>query len=80
MGTLLIVDELRAGGFDPGRVDLERQQRELYDREHHIAQMLQSALVPPVTMVDIEGCKAALKYEPALKEAEVGGTSTMSSS
>lgn len=55
------------------RVELERRQRELYDREHRIAQMLQRALVPPATFIEVEGCKAALRYEPALEEAEVGG-------
>lgn len=55
------------------RAELERQREELYGREHRIAQMLQSALVPPTASMDIEGCRASLRYEPALKEAEVGG-------
>ncbi len=54
-------------------VELERQRRELYDREHYIAQVLQNALVPPMTYMEVGGCRAALRYEPALAEAEVGG-------
>lgn len=53
--------------------ELEQQREELYNHEHRIAQMLQGALVPPMVLVDIEGCRAALRYEPALLEAEVGG-------
>lgn len=55
------------------QVEFEWKKQQVFEREHRIAQMLQSALVPPMAIVDIEGCKAALKYEPALKEAEVGG-------
>jgi PAS domain S-box-containing protein len=55
------------------RVEFEKQQRELFDREHRIAQMLQHALVPTATFIEVEGCRAALRYEPALEEAEVGG-------
>lgn len=55
------------------RIELEQQQHDLYSREHRIAQVLQSALVPPVTSLDVTGCKIALKYVPGLEEAEVGG-------
>jgi PAS domain S-box-containing protein len=54
------------------RVDFERQKEELYEREHHIADVLQKALVPD-TVYDIPGCDIAVRYEAALKEAEVGG-------
>lgn len=55
------------------RVDLERRRRELYEREHRIADMLQQALIPPQVAYYIEGCRIAVQYEPALDEAEVGG-------
>jgi len=55
------------------QLETEHQRRDLYEREHHIAQVLQRALVPPMASMDVSGCSVALKYEPALAEAEVGG-------
>ncbi len=43
-----------------------------YHREHRIAEVLQHALVSEV-MTTAPGCKIAARYQPALKEAEVGG-------
>lgn len=54
-------------------VDVQRQRQELFEREHNIAQMLQQALIPPQLEYDTEGVKIAVRYQPALKEAEVGG-------
>ncbi|MDO8589265.1 MAG: MEDS domain-containing protein [Armatimonadota bacterium] len=45
---------------------------ELYEREHHIAEILQKALIPD-TKYNVSGCDIAVKYEAALDEAEVGG-------
>ena len=44
----------------------------LYDREHHIADVLQRAMVPEVR-IEIPGYGLAARYEPALDEAAVGG-------
>ena len=55
------------------RVDLEARREELLQREHRIAETLQQALVPPDVPEEILGCRIAVKYEPALREAEVGG-------
>ena len=43
-----------------------------YRREHHIADVLQRAMVPAVTL-EIPGYGLAARYQPALEEAEVGG-------
>jgi PAS domain S-box-containing protein len=53
-------------------VELERQAAEIHEREHRIADILQKALIPEMTY-DVPGCDIAVRYEPALKEAEVGG-------
>ncbi len=50
------------------REDLEQA----YRREHHIADTLQQALIPDVSL-DLPGYELAATYKPALKEAEVGG-------
>jgi PAS domain S-box-containing protein len=44
----------------------------ILERERHISEVLQRALVPD-TDYDIPGCTVAVRYEPALEEAEVGG-------
>jgi len=54
------------------QIEFERQQEQLYEREHRIAQTLQRALIPEATY-DVPGCKIVGRYEPALKDAEVGG-------
>lgn len=53
-------------------VELERQATEIHEREHRIADILQKALIPEA-IYDVPGCDIAVRYEPALKEAEVGG-------
>lgn len=53
-------------------VALERHRTELYEREHHIADVLQRALIPQVSL-DVPGYRIAADYKPALREAEVGG-------
>lgn len=55
------------------QVALEEKQQELYEREHHIAEVLQQALIPPTVPTEIGGFKIGVRYQPALKEAEVGG-------
>ncbi|MDO8683868.1 MAG: SpoIIE family protein phosphatase, partial [Armatimonadota bacterium] len=54
------------------QVEFERQREEVYQREHRIADILQKALIPEVSY-EIPGYDIAVRYEPALKEAEVGG-------
>lgn len=55
------------------RIELERERQTMYERERHIAEVLQHALIPPMESLRVETCSIAVKYEPALKEAEVGG-------
>lgn len=55
------------------RIDFERRREELYTREHRIAELLQQALIPPQVTYELRKCRAAVKYQPALREAEVGG-------
>jgi PAS domain S-box-containing protein len=54
------------------RADFDRQREALYQREHHIAEMLQEALVPS-SHCDMPRMDVAVRYEPALEEATVGG-------
>ncbi len=54
-------------------VEFERRQQELYQREHHIAEMLQQALIPSDLPGVLRQISIAAKYQPALREAEVGG-------
>jgi PAS domain S-box-containing protein len=55
------------------QVELERYREELYQRERHIAEVLQGTLIPQDIPEELYGCKIAAKYQPALREAEVGG-------
>lgn len=55
------------------RVEFERKRQELLEREHHIAEVLQQALVPPQRHYNMDGCRISVIYEAAAKEAEVGG-------
>jgi PAS domain S-box-containing protein len=48
------------------------ERHEILERERHISDVLQRALIPD-TDFDIPGCTVAVRYEPALQEAEVGG-------
>lgn len=52
--------------------ELDRQKEELLRREQHIADVLQQAIVPEAAY-DVPGCDIAVRYEPALDEAIVGG-------
>lgn len=56
-----------------GRIRLLEEQRRLYEREHHIAETLQRALIPPEVPETLYGYRFAVRYLPALREAEVGG-------
>lgn len=53
-------------------VQFERQQEELLKRERHISEVLQKSLIPEAESV-VPGGDIALRYEAALREAEVGG-------
>lgn len=55
------------------QVEFEQRSVALYQREHHIAEMLQKALIPSEIPADLFGFRIATRYQPALKEAEVGG-------
>lgn len=55
------------------RVQVERQQQELLERERRIADVLQKALVPPNVPTRIGNYRIAVKYQSALREAEIGG-------
>lgn len=58
--------------------DIDAQHRaheqlaELYAREHHIAQTLQSAFIPPF-LPQVAGLRFQAVYRPALREPELGG-------
>ncbi|MHB1458380.1 MAG: PAS domain S-box protein [Armatimonadota bacterium] len=52
---------------------LEKQQEELYKREHHIAEVLQHAILPPFVPTELMGYELAVNYVPAMNEAEIGG-------
>jgi sigma-B regulation protein RsbU (phosphoserine phosphatase) len=52
---------------------MERHRQEIYEREHRIAQVLQEAIIPPNVPSELLGCQIAVKYRPALREAEIGG-------
>ena len=67
MGTVSIMRDVS------DQIDFERRKEELFEREHRIAEMLQSAIVPPEVPSEILGYKLAVSYRPALKEAEIGG-------
>lgn len=51
----------------------EQQRAELYDREHHIAEVLQQALIPPYIPTEFGNLAVGVRYQAALNEAEVGG-------
>lgn len=53
--------------------ELEQRQKEVYDREHQISEILQQALIPPQVPRSITGCEIAAVYEPAVDGLQVGG-------
>lgn len=53
--------------------EMERRHRETYEREHHIAEVLQQALIPPSAPERLMGYRFAMVYEAAMDEAAVGG-------
>lgn len=65
-GAVLIFRDVRE------RVEFERQREEIYLREHHIAEVLQQALIPQQSY-DLPGWNVVARYQPALEEARVGG-------
>ncbi len=56
-----------------GRKAEEQRRAELYDREHHIAEVLQQALIPPDVPGRLGNLAIGVSYRPALNEAEIGG-------
>jgi len=54
------------------RIRAQEQLRESYERERVISETLQKSLLPPVNLA-VEGFSIVARYQPALKEAEVGG-------
>ena len=55
------------------RVAFEDERQRLADREHHIAEVLQQALIPPNVPNEFGGLGIGVRYQAALNEAEVGG-------
>ncbi len=55
------------------RVEYERANQELFEREHRIADTLQQALIPSQIPYAIGNWSLAARYRPALEEAQVGG-------
>jgi PAS domain S-box-containing protein len=55
------------------RVAFENEKQHMLDREHHIAEVLQQAIIPSDVPAEMLGYNIAVKYRPALREAEVGG-------
>ena len=55
------------------RAEFEKRQQELLEREYHISEILQQALLPPQVPNNLYGLSIATRYKPALKEAQVGG-------
>lgn len=55
------------------RKQAEQNLAEIAQREHHIADVLQRAILPADIPVAMKNCRIAVRYRPALKEAEIGG-------
>lgn len=67
VGAVVIFRDVRE------QLEFEQRREELYQREHKIADMLQQALIPAAVASPLPGCVMAVRYVPALLEAEVGG-------
>ncbi len=65
-GTLLMQDVADV-------IEYEAQREEVYRREHHISQVLQQALIPPMVPTRVGQFSIGVRYQSALREAEVGG-------
>lgn len=55
------------------RIEIEQEKQRIFEREHHIAETLQQALVPSQIPYNVDDWQIAARYIPALKEAQVGG-------
>lgn len=55
------------------RVGFEIEKQRILDRELHISEVLQHAILPPSVPSHLMGYEIAVKYLPALNEAEIGG-------
>jgi len=54
-------------------VEFEHQREELLQRERHIADVLQRAVLPTEIISNMRDYEIAVMYRPALREAEIGG-------
>lgn len=68
-----IVEWIGAASDITDRKQIEQQREELLQREQHIAEMLQQALVPPDVISSVGDYRIAVRYRAAWREAEVGG-------
>lgn len=55
------------------RRETEKRLAGIAEREHHIADVLQRAIMPMDIPSKVKNCIIAAKYKPALREAEIGG-------
>ena len=55
------------------RVAFEDERQRNLEREHHISEVLQNAILPASVPTELMGYEIAVKYMPALNEAEIGG-------
>lgn len=55
------------------RKEYERKREELLEREKRITTVLQQAVVPPDVPTEIRNYRIGVRYQPALREAEIGG-------
>ena len=54
-------------------VEFEHRRQELFEKEHHISEMLQQVLIPSHVPYNMYGISIATRYQAALEEARVGG-------
>lgn len=55
------------------RQRVEQEKEDLLRRERHIAETLQEAIIPSEIPSQIPHCRIGAAYQPALREAEIGG-------
>ncbi|MBA2794285.1 MAG: SpoIIE family protein phosphatase, partial [Thermoleophilaceae bacterium] len=65
-------DDLLLLGLAADRVAISMENVRVFEREHRIAETLQSSLMPD-RLPRLPGLEAAARYRPAASEAEVGG-------
>lgn len=55
------------------QAEFEWEKDELLQRERRISEVLQNAIIPPEVPEVLHGYRLAVRYQPAMQEAEVGG-------